>query len=167
MVRITLLCLAISVSSFFTACGNASFRGDGCPIGYIRADAGNCVENLECLESDKCIKTGKCTWTQGICVATRPRDCMESENCAELGECHFRENREGRVGLCVASEDGCRNAKVCAQFGKCTPGPQGFCIVTSDEECAGSEICRTEGRCTAKNVERADGKTSSIKACRI
>jgi hypothetical protein len=150
--------------AFFISCGAAS-KSDGCPIGFIRAKAGNCVENLECLTQEKCIKTGKCTYTQGTCVATTNKDCSKSENCPQLGECVLELNREGTMGLCVASAAGCLHSEVCYKYGKCTPGPQGFCIVTSDKECAQSQICKNEGRCKVKEVRRVDGRKSNIMAC--
>ncbi len=146
------------------SCGGARTK-DNCPIGFIQAKAGNCVENLECLTTKGCIDQGKCTYAHGQCVATTNKDCHKSENCPSLGECILELNREKTMGTCVASVAGCEHSEVCKKYGKCTPGESGFCIVTSDKECAQSDICKNEGRCTAKKFIRADGRKSNIKAC--
>ena len=141
---------------------------DSCPIGYSRAKAGNCVEDLSCMEKEKCIDAGKCTYAPGdMCVATRPIDCRQSNNCKKLGECHFRPNSRGEksVGLCVADNEGCQASEVCAEFGKCTPGDDGFCVVGTDADCAESKVCREMGRCSATKVKRADGKRSKVMSC--
>ena len=141
---------------------------DSCPLGYKRAKAGNCAQDMSCMETEKCIETGKCTYAPGDrCVATRPIDCKQSTNCVKLGECHFSPNNMGekQVGRCVADENGCKASDVCVEFGKCTPGDDGFCVVSGDSDCQDSRVCTEMGRCTAMKVKRTDGKRSKILSC--
>ncbi|MBN2340082.1 MAG: hypothetical protein JXX29_24155 [Deltaproteobacteria bacterium] len=168
ILKISLFPIVFIVFSFiWTAC--AQLQGSkSCPLGYKRAKAGNCVHDLSCEETEKCKTSGKCTYaSEDLCVATRLRDCQLSSNCAKLGECSFRLNGRDQsdIGLCVADVDGCARSEICAEFGKCTPGEDGFCVVGGDVDCAESKVCREQGRCTAKRVQRADGKRSKIMAC--
>ncbi|MBN2719273.1 MAG: hypothetical protein JXX14_25710 [Deltaproteobacteria bacterium] len=164
-----LLYPSIFITLFPFVSGCVLLQGsDSCPIGFERAKAGNCVQNLSCLEKEECINAGKCTYAPGDrCVATRPIDCKQSTNCTKLGECVFKPNNVGNrsVGICVADGEGCRASEVCAEFGKCTPGDDGFCVVGGDTDCTKSKVCREMGRCTASKLKRADGKPARILSC--
>lgn len=159
--------LIISLPALLSGC--VLLQGsDSCPMGFKRAKAGNCVQDMSCMETEACINAGKCTYAPGdLCVATRPIDCAQSENCKNLGECHFQPNYIGEksYGKCVADEKGCLASQICAEYGKCTPGSDGFCVVDGDADCASASVCRDMGRCTAKKVPRTDGKRSRPLSC--
>lgn len=156
---------------FLTISACAQLKGtSSCPIGYKRAAAGNCVQDFSCEKTEKCEISGKCTYAPtDQCVATSVRDCQLSTNCTKLGECSFRLNgrEQGPVGLCIADIDGCARSEVCAQFGKCTPGRDGFCVVDGDSDCAKSQVCKKNGRCKAQRVKRTDGKRSNVMSCQL
>jgi hypothetical protein len=68
-------------------------------------------------------------------------DCHRTKACSVSGQCELR------AGQCVATNEGCRVARVCSQHGRCLAHASGECEAVSEDDCKASETCRREGRC--------------------
>jgi hypothetical protein len=81
--------------------------------------------------------------TCGTCDdgALDPEGCANTKGCTVMGTCGKRD------GKCMATDEGCRTARVCTQHGRCHAHMSGECEAISNDDCKKSQSCRLEGRC--------------------
>ncbi len=176
MIR-ALLRAILSCGAVFLAAWSAGCAPDhGLPLCEVgrpcpHASAERCVDGREAR------LYGRAGFDGRTCVATADGPCAASTvACGVFGQCAFRPadgpacgaeagvdgdfeaaNRRrcaGR-GTCVAvSDEGCRDAAVCALEGRCR-AEEGLCVAVDAETCAASRYCGTMGWCG--RIEGPDG----------
>ena len=137
-----------------------------CEPGQVCAGA----TEASCATGPSATLYGRATLGGGTCIATSDASCAASSvTCRVFGQCHaptvsprtatcptsdvdFFASRNATCspGTCVATDEDCRQARVCKLEGRCV-AKDGVCVADA-AACRASDRCVEAGRCVAAGV---------------